>query len=62
MVVRELDLAGAKAVTTFGCRDDANRTITLSQAGNTRFYRLTGAAVRIKGIGVANGKVTIRYE
>ncbi|MDP6794931.1 MAG: hypothetical protein QGG00_06015 [Verrucomicrobiota bacterium] len=42
--------------------DDANRTITLNQAGNTRFYRLTGAAVRIKGIGVANGKVTIRYE
>ena len=42
--------------------DEANRTITLDQEGNTRFYRLSGAAVKINRIGVDNGKVTIRYE
>ena len=36
--------------------------VTLGQAGATRFYRLSGAAVKIKSIGVANGKVTLRYE
>ena len=42
--------------------DEASRTVTLGQAGATRFYRLSGAAVKIKSIGVANGKVTLRYE
>ena len=42
--------------------DEASRTVTLGQEGATRFYRLSGAAVKIKSIGVANGKVTLRYE
>ena len=42
--------------------DEASRTVTLGQAGATRFYRLSGAAVKIMSIGVANGKVTLRYE
>ena len=42
--------------------DEASRTITLGQAGITQFYRLSGAAVKIKSIQVANGKVTLKYE
>ena len=42
--------------------DEAARTVTLGQVGATQFYRLSGAAVTIKSIGVANGKVTIQYE
>ncbi len=42
--------------------DEANRTITLGQAGTTQFYRLSGSAVKIKSIQVANDKVTLKYE
>ena len=42
--------------------DEASRTITLGQAGTTQFYRLSGSAVKIKSIQVANGQVTLKYE
>jgi hypothetical protein len=43
--------------------DEASRTITLGQGGTTtQFYRLSGSAVKIKSIQVANGKVTLKYE
>ncbi len=42
--------------------DEASRTITLGQAGTTQFYRLSGSAVKIKSIQVANSKVTLKYE
>jgi len=42
--------------------DEAGRTITLGQAGTTQFYRLSGSAVNIKSIQVANGQVTLKYE
>jgi hypothetical protein len=42
--------------------DEVSRTITLGQAGTTQFYRLSGSAVKIKSIQVANGKVTLKYE
>ncbi len=42
--------------------DEASRTVTLGQAGATQFYRLSGGAVTIKSIQVANGKVTLKYE
>jgi hypothetical protein len=42
--------------------DEASRTITLGQAGTTQFYRLSGSAVKIKSIQVANDKVTLKYE
>jgi hypothetical protein len=42
--------------------DEANRTITIGQSGNTQFYRLSGASVKIGSVQVANGKVTLKYE
>lgn len=42
--------------------DEANRTITISQEGETQFYRLSGASVKIGSIQVANGNVTLKYE
>lgn len=42
--------------------DEVSRTITLGQAGTTQFYRLSGSAVKIKSIQVANGQVTLKYE
>ena len=42
--------------------DEASRMITLGQAGTTQFYRLSGSAVKIKSIQVANGQVTLKYE
>ena len=42
--------------------DEANRTITIGQEGETQFYRLSGASVKIGSIQVANGKVTLKYE
>jgi len=42
--------------------DEANRTITIGQSGNTQFYRLSGTSVKIGSVQVANGKVTLKYE
>ena len=42
--------------------DEASRTITLGQVGTSQFYRLSGSAVKIKSIQVANGKVTLKYQ
>ena len=42
--------------------DETNRTVTLGQAGQARFYRLSGAAVKINSIKVSSNKVTLRYD
>ena len=42
--------------------NEGSRTITIGQEGETQFYRLSGASVKIGNIQVANGKVTLKYE
>ena len=42
--------------------NEGSRTITIGQEGETQFYRLSGSAVKIKSIQVANGQVTLKYE
>ena len=42
--------------------NEGSRTITIGQEGETQFYRLSGASVKIGNIQVTNGKVTLKYE
>ncbi len=42
--------------------NESSRTISIGQSGNTQFYRLSGASVKISSVQAGNGKVTLKYE
>ena len=42
--------------------DEGSKTVTVNPSGDANFYRLSGAAVKITKISLANGKVNISYQ